>query len=262
MSRDEKLSHATGLYLEGIRDGKPREAQDRHGGSRYRQHSTGVPDGREGFIAFFTEFIERNPVRDIEIVRSIVDGQYVFCHVYQNLNNGAAQWVTADLFDTDENDRLIEHWDVIAEYQANTASGRSMVDGPRDVKDLELTDSNKAHVRGFADTVLVNGNIEALPRYISATQFHQHSPGLADGLAAYTDHLQKAKASGLATSYRKIHFLLGEGNFVVLYSHTRRADKDYAVFDLFRLENNRIVEHWDVEEAIGPPATWTNSGKF
>jgi len=44
----------------------------------------------------------RNPIRDIQVVRAIEDGQFVFVHVYQSLNSGEAKWVTADLFDTDE----------------------------------------------------------------------------------------------------------------------------------------------------------------
>ena len=66
-----------------------------------------------------------------------MDGRYVFCHVYQNLNDGAAEWVTADLFDTDENDRMIEHWDVIQAFVEPTASGRSMIDGPSEVENLD-----------------------------------------------------------------------------------------------------------------------------
>jgi len=44
----------------------------------------------------------------------------VFLHVYQNLGNGAALWVTGDLFDTDENGKVVEHWDVIQEYATDT----------------------------------------------------------------------------------------------------------------------------------------------
>lgn len=46
-----RTDHAAGLYLDGIRDGHLREALDRHVGARYTQHSTGVADGKEGFLA-------------------------------------------------------------------------------------------------------------------------------------------------------------------------------------------------------------------
>ena len=69
-----KLENAKGLYLEGIRDGNPRDAVTRYTGSRYTQHSTGVRDGVGGFVEFFEPFIQRNPVRDIEIVLSPIYG--------------------------------------------------------------------------------------------------------------------------------------------------------------------------------------------
>lgn len=51
----QKLDHALGLYMHGIRDGNVRDAITKYTGDRYTQHSTGVPDGVEGFIAFFVE---------------------------------------------------------------------------------------------------------------------------------------------------------------------------------------------------------------
>ena len=40
------------------------------------------------------------------------------------------------------------------------------------------------------------------------------------------------------------------------------GDKEVAVFDIFRLENGLIVEHWDNREEIAPREAWANSGKF
>jgi len=44
-------------------------------------------------------------------LRALEDGQYVFLHVFQSLNNGEAEWVTTDFFDTDEDGKIVEHWD-------------------------------------------------------------------------------------------------------------------------------------------------------
>jgi predicted SnoaL-like aldol condensation-catalyzing enzyme len=48
----QKLRNAIALYMEGIRDGKVKEAIEKYSGDRYTQHSTGVKDGKEGFIEF------------------------------------------------------------------------------------------------------------------------------------------------------------------------------------------------------------------
>ena len=49
---------------------------------------------------------------------------------------------------------------------------------------------------------------------------------------------------------------------MVIYSHVKQGEEDWAFFDLFRLKGGKIVEHWDVQEKIGPKETWNNSGKF
>jgi len=162
------LENAKNLYLEGIRDGQAREAVEKYTGERYTQHSTGVKDGVEGFVEFFEPFIARNPKRDIQIVRAIEDGQYIFLHVYQSLNEGETEWVTTDFFDTDENDKIIEHWDVISEYIPKTPSGHTSIDGPTEIADLDKTGENKQLVRNFIRDVLVGENPEIVEHYISS----------------------------------------------------------------------------------------------
>ncbi|MBO9411755.1 MULTISPECIES: hypothetical protein [unclassified Ruegeria] len=49
---------------------------------------------------------------------------------------------------------------------------------------------------------------------------------------------------------------------MVALSHVKQDEGDWAVFDLFRLKGGKIVEHWDVQEQIGPTETWNNSGNF
>ena len=260
MINSSKIANAKGLYLDGIRDGNMLEALDKYTGDRYTQHSTGVGDGKAGFMEFFGPFLERNPVRDIQVVRAIEDGRYVFVHVYQDLNNGEVKWVTADLFDTDENDRMIEHWDVIAPYVEETASGRTMVDGPTEVEDLDKTDENKKTVQAFVDEVLVGGNFARVAEFISDEQYLQHNPEVEDGLEGIGKHLKNVGSMG--AKYVKVHHLIGQGNFVVTYSQIQKSGVDWAFFDIFRLKSGKIVEHWDVQEKIGPKETWNNSGKF
>ena len=105
---NKKLENARNLYLRAIRDAEVDEVLENYMGESYRQHSTGVPDGKAGFAQFFNDFFKRNPDRDIQIIRDFTDGNYVFMQVLQNLNGGTVQWVTADIFKADQNDRIIE----------------------------------------------------------------------------------------------------------------------------------------------------------
>ena len=258
----KKLENVKGIYMDGIRDGNVREAVTKYTGDRYTQHSTGVADGIEGFVEFFGPFVKRNPDRDIRIIRTLEDGQYVFVQAYQDLNNGQARWITTDLFDTDENDKIIEHWDVISAVSETSVSGHSQIDGPTEVTDLEATESNKTVVTEFLDAVLVNGNFDRAPEFISTETYIQHNPQVADGLDGFAAFAADLAKQGLPMQYQDIFKVIGQGNFVVSYSKMSMGDDEYAVFDIFRLEKGLIVEHWDNMEVILPADQWGNSGKF
>ena len=254
---NSRLDNAKALYLEGIRDGNARAAVEKYTGARYTQHSTGVADGVEGFVAFFEPFIENNPVRDIQIVRGFEDGQHVFIHAYQSLNNGEAEWVTTDFFDTDDAGLIIEHWDVISEYCPATPSGHTAVDGATEITDLDRTDDNKAIVRTMIEQVLMAGGDPSRVGEWVADDYIQHNAQVEDGLAAFR---ALATAPDRPLFYDEIVLLIGQGNFVATLCRATWDGEPMAQVDLFRLEDGKIVEHWDnAEPALDDPA---NSGKF
>ena len=258
----ERLDNARNLYLEGIRDGDAETAIAKYSGDRYTQHSTPVKDGKDGFIEFFADFVRRNPVRDIEIVRGFEDGRYVFLHAVQTLNNGEYRYVTADIFDTDDDAKMIEHWDMIAEMTDESVSGHSQVDGPTEPTDLHMTEQNKALVAAFIDDVLITGDLDRLTDYVSSETFVQHNPLIGDGIDGVTTFVEQLAADGTAMVYEQTYNIIGSGSFVVALSRAELGGTPSAVIDLFRVDDGRIVEHWDVIEEITPEETWVNSGKF
>lgn len=252
-----KLENAKALYFEGIRDGNAREAVTRYTGERYTQHSTGVRDGVDGFVEFFEAFFERNPIRDIQIPRALEDGQFVFVHAFQNINNGETRWVTADIFDTDSDNRIIEHWDVIQAYDENPESGIDMVSGPQEVEDLERTEPNRKVVQGFIQDTLIGSDAGSLSSYLDVSVFEHHSPRLPRGLGKFGP-----AATDSAMQYIALHQIVAQGNFVACLCEVTAGDDQLAVIDLYRLQSGKIVEHWDVQEKILPEDQWGNSGKF
>lgn len=258
----QKLENARGLYLEGINQGRAKEALDKYIGDRYTQHSTGVANEKEGFLEFFLPFLKRNPVRDIRLIRTIEDGPYVFVHAHQSLNNGQFYYVTADIFDTDENDKIIEHWDTIQEEVKETASGRSMIDGPTEIEDEDKTEANRKLLTDFLDTILIGGQYDKITNYISTKEYAQHNPQVEDGLEGLQKFVQQLAENGVQMKYIKAHKILVQGNFGVSLSHAKLGAEDWCFIDLFRMKNGKIVEHWDVIEKIAPEEDWNNSGKF
>lgn len=253
----QALENVRRIYLEGIAGGNAREAVHAYTGHRYTQHSTGVGDGAEGFLAFFEPFVERNPKRAIDIVRIFEDGPWVFCSAYQSLNDGAAQWVTMDMFYTDADGLILEHWDTIAPYLAQTRSGEDMVGGPSEVDAHADTENNKSIVLEYTKQVRQGGDHAQLERFV-AEGLIQHAPDIAAGRAGLAQWLSSSEAG----DYEMLFRLIGQGNFILTYGKRHAKGNDIAVFDLYRLANGTIAEHWMNEEEISPRDDWGNSGKF
>jgi len=163
------------------------------------------------------------------------------------------------MFDTDENDKLIEHWDVIAPYvePEQTVSGNDMVLGEFVIKDVDKTEQNKATVRSFIVDVFQNGNHAHVANYVSAERYIQHNPHVPDGIEAVRQFLTTQDFS-----YDFVFKVIGQGDHVVAYSKATLNGQEFAVFDIFRLENGLIVEHWDNMEPIPPRDEWANTGKY
>lgn len=251
------LENVHKIYLEGIAGGDARAAVTAYTGHRYTQHSSGVADGVEGFLGFFEPFLERNPKRDIKIIRSFEDGPWVFCNAYQSLNDGAAEWVTMDMFYTDPDGLILEHWDTIAAYVPAGVSGAAMVGGASEVDLFADGGVSKTIVREYTKQVLQERGFEKASQFVSA-DIIQHAAPIGAGLEGLSTWLSSDEAG----SYDMLFHLMGQGDFVLTYGKRRAKGKDIAVFDLYRVAGGKIVEHWMNEEEIGPRETWGNSGKF
>lgn len=176
-------------------------------------------------------------------------------HVYQNLNDGKAQWVTADIFKSDNQGRIIEHWDVIDAYQAH-ASKEDVIFGDFSIKDTGRTSENKKIVRRFLVDIMQNKDYEKFDDYV-AEELIQHNQAIDSGKLPYLTYLQDHDVT-----YDFVFKVIGQGNYVVAYSNVLISGVAYALFDIFRLKDDRIVEHWDNKEVIPPREELTNSGKF
>lgn len=226
---------------------------------KYVQHNLGVADGLAGFNALMAQL----PVGSarVNIKRVFQDGNFVFTHTDYEFFGRAK--VGFDIFRF-EDGKIVEHWDNLQDRPMKpNPSGRTMTDGPVDAADVEKTAANKVLVRAFVDDVLVNGRVDRLDGYFSGDNYIQHNPSIPDQASGLKGALQALVKQGLVLKYNKIHHVLGEGNFVLVSSEGSFAGNPVAFFDLFRVQNGKIAEHWDTVEAIPPRAQWKNgNGKF
>ncbi|MEM6296858.1 MAG: nuclear transport factor 2 family protein [Myxococcota bacterium] len=223
----------------------------------YVQHNLGVADG----LAGFGEALAALPPGSarVDTKRVFEDGDYVFAHTDYDFFGPK---IGFDIFRFEDGE-IVEHWDNLQETVATTPSGHTMVDGPTEATDLEKTDANKALVSTFLESVLVGGKFDTMTDYVSTETYIQHNPQIGDGLDGLGAALEGMAAQGVTMVYDKVHIVLGEGNFVLSVSEGSFANQPTTFYDLFRVEDGKIVEHWDVIEPVAPRDSWKHeNGKF
>lgn len=225
---------------------------------KYVQHNLAVADGLEGLGALL-KLLPKGSAR-VNTMRVFEDGEFVFAHTDYNVFGPK---IGFDVFRF-EAGRIVEHWDNLQEKPtAPNPSGRSMIDGPTTATDLGNTTANKALIKAFIEEILVHGRMDKLSDYIQGENYLQHNPKIADGLLGLGAAIEAMAKAGITMKYDRVHRVLGEGNFVLTVSEGSFAGKHVAFYDLFRVQNNKLVEHWDTIEEIPQRADWKNdNGKF
>ncbi len=228
----------------------------------YIQHNPFVPTGLEPFIGLLPVLKEHGTYA--ENVRMFQDGDYVFMHnIWKNAKPfGADEMVAFDIIRVDENGKVAEHWDAMTILENESASGRSQTDGPTTVEELDKTEANKALVTSFINDIPMGKNQDKIAEYISAEQYDQHNPQIKDGLNGLGEFFQYLASQNIVFKYNKLHKVLGEGNFVLTVSEGELMGKNQVFYDLFRVKNGKIVEHWDVIQVIPTEGLAHNNGMF
>lgn len=225
--------------------------------NKYIQHNLSIGDGLAGFGAL----MQNTPPQGFKakIHRAFQDGDYVFTHTEYDFFGPK---VGFDVFRF-ENGLIVEHWDNLLEVQPPNPSGRTQFDGATTVTDKDKTAANKQVVTDLLQKVFMQGQMDKIANYISPTTYIQHNPQIGDGLNGLGSAMKAMGEKGMSMKYEKIHKVLGEGNFVLSMSEGKLGAQHTAYYDLFRLENGLIVEHWDVIAPIPPKSEWKNdNGKF
>lgn len=158
-----------------------------------------------------------------------------------------------------EDGKVAEHWDNLQPVPETTVSGRGMTDGATEITDLDKTEANKALVLGFVRDVLGGAAPEKAPIYSEV--YMQHNPNLADGIDGLIAGTKAWADQGFVITKFEPQIVVAEGNFVFVASDAVVSGQPWAFFDLWRVEDGKIVEHWDVV-APTPAEMVHENGKF
>jgi predicted SnoaL-like aldol condensation-catalyzing enzyme len=224
--------------------------------ANYIQHNLRLADGAKA-LADRIQAIPKGSAK-VNTLRAFRDGDYVFTH---SLYDFGEPMVGFDIFRF-ENGLIVEHWDNLQKVASKPS--HSMVDGPRIASDLDKTDANKALLKSYMDEIFVQKRRERFSSYFDGNNYIQHNPLiLEDGLTGLLAGLQALAKQGLTVEYDGVHMILGEGDFVLVVNEGKFGGKPTAIYDLYRVANSKIAEHWDTLEAIPSRDAWKNAnGKF
>ncbi|MGR5056802.1 nuclear transport factor 2 family protein [Vibrio rotiferianus] len=227
--------------------------------NKYIQHNLAVADG----LAGFGEVMKMLPKGSAKakVIRTIQDGDYVALHTEYDFFGPKAGF---DIFRF-EDGLIVEHWDNLQDVTKPNPSGRTQFDGATEITDVNKTDENKAIVSDFVQTILMKGDMSQISKFIGEkdSDYIQHNVAVADGLSGLSVALKQLAEAGMPMVYSKNHLIIGEGNFVLSVSEGQFMNQHVAFYDLFRVDNGKIVEHWDTIEVIPPKSEWKNTnGKF
>jgi predicted SnoaL-like aldol condensation-catalyzing enzyme len=236
-------------------------AVDRYFAEPFAQHDPSLADGLAGVKAFAGE-VASSPAADITIYRTLVDGDFVLLHSkYQGVARYAGSAIAFDLFRFKDG-KIVEHWGGQEPEEPPNLSGRTQVDGPTAVLDREKTEANRALVRNYRETVMVALRFDRIEEFIEGAHYAQHASKIGDGIARLRERIASVAKEG-GQLYLTPRRFVAEGNFVVVLSEGDLPSGPTALYDLFRVENGKIVEHWDVLTPIPPRDQWKNlNGPF
>jgi predicted SnoaL-like aldol condensation-catalyzing enzyme len=236
---------------------KDATAVDRYFGDSFIQHDPNIADGFAGMKSFATE-VTKSPTADITIYRTLVDGDFVLLHSrYEGVARYAGLAIAFDLFRF-KGGKIVEHWGGQDSEAPPNLSGRTQVDGPTEVLDREKTEANRTLVRTYRETVMVSLRFDRIEEFIEGAHYAQHASKIGDGIARLRDRIASVAKEG-GQLYLTPRRFVAEGNFVLVLTEGDLPSGPTALYDLFRVENGKIVEHWDVLTPIPPRDQWKNA---
>ncbi len=179
------------------------------------------------------------------------DNQFVF---HYKVNNE----VVFLFVELDSKNKVINKLEKRTEYKGiSIYNSRSQIDGWEEVVDLDKTEINKKFIKDFYKNILLKGVSKSksiISNYISEKEYYQHNfdNEIGDGLDQLLKSVSKMNSYGSDLKYDNLIKMIVQGNFAFLISEqfwlnskTNESER-WVYFDLFRIKNNKIVEHWDI----------------
>lgn len=148
-----------------------------------------------------------------------------------------------------EDGKVVEHWDAFIPVDDSNPLGRSMFDGTLEIGDPAATEDTRAVAIKLISNVFVLDHLDRLETYVH-DDVRQYTPGLTDGVASLRQHFLGAQWFTGAINYRALRHVIAEGDFALTVSEATIGETPYAIFDLWRVENGKVSDHFSLRQQI------------
>jgi predicted SnoaL-like aldol condensation-catalyzing enzyme len=211
---------------------------DKYVHEHYIQHSPTVKDGKAGLlemIGFLKTMPKPKHITPSPIIRVIADQDMVAVHL--DVRFMGKRLAVLDLMRVSDG-KLAEHWDAGQVQPEIYDTPVTMTNGISTIEDSVDVNKSKNLIRDFY--------IQTLPAKYLTNNFIDHNP--TSGILYYP-------------RVKKVHRIIGEGNFVVVQCECVALNKTIARYSIFKIEDDKIAEHWSVEQEV-PETMAHNNGMF
>jgi predicted SnoaL-like aldol condensation-catalyzing enzyme len=207
----------------------------------YIQHNPTVKQGRVG-ITEMINYLKTLPLPPVgvksPIIRAIQEGDLVVTHL--DIEFMGKRMAVIDLFKLKDG-ILIEHWDAIQQMPDQTGMAVTATNGSHEVDENASAIKSKQIVDRFYKAVIQKAPVIDLIK----SDYIEHDAAVIEsgkGLGTYLSDDNNRQI--------KIHRIIGEGDFVVVQSEFKEVGKAFVFYEIFRLEQKKIAEHWSVKQVI------------
>ena len=188
---------------------------------------------------------------DRRACRVLGEGDMVVIHSEVVDEAGQPSEVAFDLWQVRDGE-IAGHWSDVEAWQTSTANGHSQVDGVTAVDESAGAEATRQAASGAVREVLLNGRTDVIDTYLAGEDYVQHNPRFADGVSGLLAALGELAEQGITMKYDEILHVVVQGDFGYLHSSGHFGGDPFVFHDLFRVSDERCVEHWDVMV----PASW------
>jgi predicted SnoaL-like aldol condensation-catalyzing enzyme len=242
----------------------------------YIQHSPVLPTGRAAFKMIFSVVPRREKIPDViepPLIAFVAEGDLVamtFVEKLQEPDSGAYTTTHFNMFRV-ANGRLAEHWHSVQHAPGSDLAppekgGPQRVTGASGIVQFAMLESQRSQLANNKRLVfdmwrhIIDAGREEVADLYLREDYIQHNPNLATGRDAFKAYISARDDLPIETSIRRpLVAVIAEGDLVVQaimleHPHPSREGETYTTtwFDMFRVVDGRLAEHWDASTRAAP----------